>query len=97
MRKLAIIVAFCVAPTGLLAADWTATGQNGTTVMGSGTCSHGTGVLTCYRSSTITGSKGKVFNRTGTRVTDSLGTTKSFTTTNASGRSVSTTRVRHRN
>lgn len=96
MKALALITAVALSAAPALAeTTWSGTGPRGGTVDGAGSCSRLAGALTCNRTSTLTGPLGQTATRTGSRVTDDTGTTKTFSTTGQAGRSVSTVRKRN--
>lgn len=96
MKPFAFLTVLALTVTPALAeSTWSGTGPRGSTVNGSGSCQAGNASLTCNRSSTVTNPYGQTATRTGSRVTDSTGTTKTFTTTGQNGRSTSTVRKRN--
>ncbi len=97
MKTIILIAAACLSLAGGAdARDWSATGPNGGSVTGSGSCAKGEGSVTCQRASDLTGARGRVYDRGATRTTDAEGTVKTFVTTGARGRSVSSVRTRTR-
>ncbi len=96
MKPFAFLTVLALTVTPALAeTTWSGTGPRGSTVNGSGSCQAGNASLNCNRSSTVTNPYGQTATRTGSRVTDSTGTTKTFTTTGQNGRSTSTVRKRN--
>lgn len=96
MKPFALLAALALSVTPALAeTTWSGTGPRGSTVDGSGSCQRLAGALTCNRSSTVTNPYGQSATRTGSRVTDSTGTTKTFNTTGQNGRTTSTVRKRN--
>lgn len=95
MKTLALLTALALTVTPALAeTTWSGTGPRGSTVNGSGSCQAGNASLNCSRTSTVTNPYGQSATRTGSRVTDSTGTTKTFNTTGQNGRTTSTVRKR---
>ena len=96
MKTLALVTALAlVAAPALAETTWSGTGARGGTVDGSGSCQRQAGALVCNHASTYTNPYGQTFNRTGSRITDSTGTTRTFTTVGPRGHSTSTVRKRN--
>lgn len=96
MKPFAFLTVLALSVTPALAeTTWSGTGPRGSTVDGSGSCQRLAGALTCNRMSTITNPYGQTATRTGSRVTDSTGTTRTFVTSGPNGRSTTTVRKRN--
>jgi hypothetical protein len=85
-----------LAPLAALAeTSWTKTGANGATSTGTVDCAKGEGAITCTRDAELTTPGGKLFDRDGTRILTSEGSTLNLTTTGSGGRTITVTRERN--